>query len=319
MAKIQSKLKVITYNIDGLPEQLDLNTLPWILRPIAWIYKLIKKTTIVKVNDNTDTDKKSKHISKCLLKSDADIIGVQEDFNYHNELMSELKTTYNEGTYMGGFDLSKLFSKVEIFSHFPLPRFKADGLNLLTKNNRIKRFVEHIEKWNDCNGYIDHANDLLTHKGFRYYDLLIDDKFRIDVYVLHMDADFQHTGEDITKDVEARKSQLHQLTNHIIAKYLEGNISPIIIMGDTNSYVDRDFDVKNIQENLIDPINVHDQMNIEEVIPEGKKDCDRIFFINHKNADYQLKVKDCNYDTTFNEEIGNVSDHYPFVVNFNII
>ena len=318
MSKIQSKLKVITYNIDGLPEQLDLNTLPWILRPIAWIYKLIKKTTIIKVNDNTDTDKKTKHISKCLLKSDADIIGVQEDFNYHDELMSDLEATYNEGTYMGGFDLSKLFSKVEIFSHFPLPRFKADGLNLLTKNNRIKTFVEHIEKWNDCNGYTDHANDLLTHKGFRYYDLLIDDKIRIDVYVLHMDADFQFTGEDVTKDVDARKSQLKQLTNHIIANYLNGNTNPIIIMGDTNSYTNRDFDIKNIQENLIVPINVHDQMTIEEAVPKDKTDCDRIFFINHKNSEFQLKVKDCNYDTTFNEEIGTVSDHFPFVVNFNI-
>lgn len=40
-------IKILTYNVDGLPESLDLNNLPWILKPIAWIYKLIKGTTIV--------------------------------------------------------------------------------------------------------------------------------------------------------------------------------------------------------------------------------------------------------------------------------
>jgi hypothetical protein len=40
-------MKIITYNIDGLPESLDLNDLPWIFKPIVWIYKLFKKTTII--------------------------------------------------------------------------------------------------------------------------------------------------------------------------------------------------------------------------------------------------------------------------------
>ena len=36
-------MKIITYNVDGLPESLDLRDLPWIFKPIVWIYKLIKK------------------------------------------------------------------------------------------------------------------------------------------------------------------------------------------------------------------------------------------------------------------------------------
>ena len=128
------ELKILTYNIDGLPESLDLNDLPCILKPIMWIYKLIKKTTIVKINDNKDTSNKMKQISKFLLDSNADIIGVQEDFNYHNELTSELYDTYSLGTYSGGFDISKIFSSVECLTNFPLPRFKADGMNLFTKS-----------------------------------------------------------------------------------------------------------------------------------------------------------------------------------------
>jgi hypothetical protein len=76
-------LKVLTYNIDGLPEKLDLNDLPWIFKPIVWIYKLIKKTTLVPINDDTNKSIKVLNIGDYLNKSNADIIGVQEDFNYH--------------------------------------------------------------------------------------------------------------------------------------------------------------------------------------------------------------------------------------------
>ena len=62
------KLKVLTYNVDCLPEIIDLKDLPWILKPIAWIYKLIKKTTIVRINDNTNSSEKIKQIGKCLLE-----------------------------------------------------------------------------------------------------------------------------------------------------------------------------------------------------------------------------------------------------------
>ena len=44
---MDNQLKLITYNIDGLPEKLDLNDLPLILRPIAWVYKLIKKRELL--------------------------------------------------------------------------------------------------------------------------------------------------------------------------------------------------------------------------------------------------------------------------------
>lgn len=46
-------IKVVSYNIDGLPEKLDLRQLPLVLRPIAWVYKLFKGTTLVTVNNDS--------------------------------------------------------------------------------------------------------------------------------------------------------------------------------------------------------------------------------------------------------------------------
>ena len=88
---MNKQVKIITYNIDGLPESLDLNDLPFILKPIAWIYKLIKKTTLVKINDNKNVCLNTQLISKYLSLNNPDIICVQEDFNYHKELVEKKK------------------------------------------------------------------------------------------------------------------------------------------------------------------------------------------------------------------------------------
>jgi len=304
------ELKVLTYNIDGLPEALDLNDLPCILKPITWIYKLIKKTTIVKINDNKDTSDKMKKISKFLLNSNADIIGVQEDFNYHNELTSELYDTYSWGTYSGGFDISKIFSSVECLSHFPLPRFKADGMNLFTKIG-IHIYKEEIINWNQSSGYIDHANDLLTHKGFRFYNLNIDN-IELDVYIVHMDADFYHPENcpDVSKDIEARKEQINQLLDYIYTRHNKGISNPIIIMGDTNSYNKYEWDVENIN-NFITTLNYIKEFDCKEAIPNNYEDCDRIFFVNNSNAKYKLELNECHFDKDIS-----LSDHKPLEATF---
>ena len=303
------ELKIITYNVDGLPERLDLKDLPWILKPISWIYKLIKKTTLINVNDNIDSSSKTKQISKYFSELNPDIIVVQEDFNYHSELMEYLPE-YKSGSYLGGFDLSKIFKSIK---WFPYPRFKSDGLNLMVKNGKILN--ERIIKWNKSYGYFSHANDKLTTKGFRYYDLLIDKGIRLNVYVIHMDADFYNseTCPNITKDLKARKHQFKQLVDQIKNNYLEGDLSPTIIIGDTNSYNKYEWDVQNIQENLVQEINLIPHLFINECIPDYN-DCDRIFFINHSDNNFKLEVKNCYFDTDVN-----LSDHKPLITTFNIV
>lgn len=310
---MNTKLKVITYNIDGLPEKLDLNDLPLILKPIAWIYKLFKKTTLITINDDSTKINNMSMIGSYLLGQDPDIIAVQEDFNYHNELVKNFYDKYSWGTYSGGFDLKNIFSSM---SWFPIPRFKADGINLFGKVGKVNIRTEDIVHWNKSHGYIDHANDLLTHKGYRFYDLMIDDRYLIDVYVVHMDADFYHPENcpDISKDLEARKSQLNQLTNRILTNYQHGRINPVIIVGDTNSYDKYKWDRSNIETELIHKINHNKLLTIKEAIPSNYDDCDRIFYINNYNADYELQLIDCEFDLNTLR----LSDHHPLIANFEI-
>ena len=302
------ELKVLTYNVDGLPQELDLNNLPWYFKPIIWIYKLFKKTTIIKINDNPNISDNMNKISDYLSKSNTDIIGVQEDFNYHSELVSKLDE-YIQGSYIGGFDLHKL--KIG----FPI-RFKTDGLNIfLNKKLTSLVFKEDIVTWEKACGYFKHANDKLTTKGFRYYDVLLNDKYPLNVYVLHMDADYYNPNgcKDVMKDVEARKSQLQQLISYIKSETLRGNWNPILIIGDTNSYNKFSWDKENLELNLIHAINHIKGLTIKEAIPNNFEDCDRIYYINHELADYELTLKECYFD----KEV-KLSDHFPLIATFEV-
>ena len=311
------KIRVITYNIDGLPNELDLSTLPWVLKPIAWIYKMIKKTTIVKINDNSDTSEKIKNISKYISKSDANLVGVQEDFNYHEELMS----SFAPGDFICGkcsnkFSLENLFSKIECWTYFPLPRFKSDGINLLMgKGASYNIDSEDIVPWKKSNGYISHANDLLTHKGFRYYQVNLKDDINLDVYIVHMDADFYDpiNCPNVKKDIAARKSQFEQLIRYIANKYKEGHTNPIIIMGDTNSYDKYYWDVENVKY-FINNLNYISGFNCKEAVPYNDTDCDRIFYINLDKANYELSLSLSMIDDSCN----GLSDHKPLVVDFEL-
>jgi len=306
------RLKLITYNIDGLPETLDLADLPWPLKPLAWIYKLIKGTTIITINDNIGKQENIERIASYLESSDADIIAVQEDFNFHDTMLSKLGNTYSCGTYLGGFDLSKIFSNTEWLTYFPLPRFKCDGLNIFTKNGKMSFSNETIVSWIKSCGYFRHANDALTHKGFRFYQVTVDNETTIDVYIIHMDANF-YTAEivEAPKDLKARKSQLKQLVNHIVNN---GSNNPTIILGDTNCYNQYAWDVDNLKENLIDPINAIENLTIEEVIPDNFTDCDRIYIINNKSTKSSIRVKNCHFDKSMND----FSDHIPLITEIEV-
>ena len=304
------KIKIITYNIDGLPPQLDLRELPWTLRPLAWIYKLAKGTTVVTVNDNDDVQENIRKIGRMLDDSGADIVAVQEDFDYHNELLESMADDYECGKHTGGFDIKSLWKSTEWKTRFPLPRFKADGLNVFTRNDRVTIFGEEIVSWRDSFGYVSHASDLLTHKGFRYYKLAVG-TVMIDFYVVHMDADFYDAEEcpDVTGDVEARRSQFAQLAEHILARFYGGSCRNVIIAGDTNSYPQYSWD--DGVRSFID--RVGKVLTVSEAVPAGFADVDRLFFINNPHAGFELKVASCRYDRTVQ-----LSDHYPFIVELSL-
>lgn len=298
------ELKVLTYNVDELPEKLDLKELPWLLKPIGWIYKLIKGTSFIKINDNPDNH--SYEIGGYLLKTNPDIAVLQEDFNYHRELMLVLEEEYNDSTHTGKIDFSNI-------KWFPRPRFKADGLNLIYKKKSINTFSEDIIKWNKSYGYISHANDLLTTKGFRFYNAIIDNLYLIKIYILHMDADFYNSDSpNIKGDLEARKSQFKQIVNHIKKEY--NKHSPMLIIGDTNSYDKYEWDKNNIETNLIHEINHISGLTIKEAVPTNHSDCDKIFYINDEKASFNIELKECHFDMDIN-----YSDHKPLIATFNLV
>lgn len=284
------RVKLVTYNIDGLPDTVDLEDLPWALKPLTWAYKLIKGTTIVPINDGTYPSDNSFKIGQYLASTEADIIVVQEDFNHHNDLITALQD-YNCGTYSGEISINNT-------KWFPYPHCTADGLNLFTKGS-IKS--EEIKPWKASYGYFSHANDKLTTKGFRSYCVTVNG-VDIDVYVVHMDADYYDPilHPDIVGDIKARKKQLTQLVKYIKSK---GSDNPIIILGDTNSQDKYGWDEDNVKTTLIDQLGAKEAKC-------ATSDVDRLFYIDGKT--HKIEVKEAYYD-----DVG-LSDHKPFVVTIEV-
>lgn len=135
--------------------------------------------------------------------NDYDIINVQEDFNYHNELISQVTLPYLTTTSgIAGF---------------------GSGLNSLSKYpfRDLKRIT-----WDKRSGLFDNGSDELTPKGFTAATYEITPPVKLDVYNLHADA-----GSD-DKSLEARRDNIRQLSNYI-KEHSDGNA--VIVFGDTNT------------------------------------------------------------------------------------
>ena len=275
-------MKIISYNVDGLPEVVDLMNLPKWLRFIGWIYKKIKGTSLIRVNDGNDRGYFFGKINSYLTSQCADVVVVQEHFDYPLELNG-----YISGTHTGGLDLSKIPSNMSLFP----PRFKCDGLCIFTKYGIVG---EDIVPWDKSYGYFSHCNDRLVHKGFRRYRLYIGDSRFLDVYNVHMDAD--HHDGDSAGDIRARCSQIDQLVSYV--KVHSCNV-PVVIIGDTNSYSKFPYDVENIRK-------LTDGLGCVEILPENGSDCDRVFTIGIEGgrSRYELGL--------------GYSDHKPLIFEFEI-
>lgn len=321
-----TKLKVSTYNIDGLPKSINLKELPV---PYIWLYNTIKffwKKCPEEVFINPD----SRHEEGAALIADKfnqnkyDLIGLNEDLNYHNIINSVCSNYYHFTTYKGGLFLP-LLNKMIHWHWFKLPSLKTDGLCLMY-NNRIKILYEEIVTWNKYSGYFDHDNDGLMDKGFRYYQLLLDNTYNIDVYILHMDSSQGNTADrynHIKQDIKARANQLEQLSKHIKehVKY------PTIIMGDFNGYWSLEWDKDNFIDCFINKVNTgvknsSDFLTIKDSwIIENNTDfeaLDKIFYINPINCSYTLNPEYCINDYSYYKDDKPLSDHYPVTTEFII-
>lgn len=172
-------LKIVNYNVDGLPI------------PAAFS------------SEHRDPLAGSKMIPPILNAMNADIIAVQEDFNFHFIHKKGIDMPYK--TLHSG----------------PIPF--GDGMNFFSK---FPMYNVAREAWNDAYGVLDSSADELTPKGFLCASMEIADGVYIDVYDLHADAD---DGEG---DVAARLSEFNQLLQ-FVDNYSKDHA--VILVGDVNA------------------------------------------------------------------------------------
>ena len=172
-------LKILNYNVDGLP-------LPSFLS-----------------STGRDPLACSKLIPSKLNACDADIIAVQEDFNFHSVLKKRIDMPYR--TY-----------------HFGGIPF-GDGLNFYSKMPLYN--VQRVA-WETAYGIFDAGSDELTPKGFLCSSIEIAPDVFVDIYDLHADA------YGAPPNAAARVAQYKQLLT-FVDTYSEGHA--VIITGDTNT------------------------------------------------------------------------------------
>lgn len=318
-----------TMNVDGLPPSITVN------------YLLGSST--IEINPDGRAEAGATAIAQKVLEQSWDFLAVNEDFNYHTELMAPLTPAgYVAYTHKGGMSVGEAGGMATAVYNYVAgnPLVSADGLNILCRKvpdagiPKTYASEEEIVKWNDHYGYTDHDNDGMTTKGFRYYHVTIGPHSHpcdLDVYVLHADAGSGwQDGDD--GDIAAREKQMAQLLEHIRQKI---STRPLLIMGDFNCYYTRD----RLKELFIDRIEAigGGQLQVsdcwvETTLGGSYPPCsiaangyeakngevlDKILYVNNAASPVQLVLEQCTVGTDFVDGDGQpLSDHYPVSAQF---
>ncbi len=259
----EGELYILTYNVAGLPEGISSSS------PATY----------------------TSFISSLI--NEYDIVHVQEDFCYHDLLISN-----NTHSYITQ----------------PMPCVpEGDGLNTFS-NFPIRNLDRNA--WTDCSGF-----DCLTPKGFSYTQIEIEPELWVDFYNIHCNAG----GSDADK--AARRNNLFQIMEYI---QTHSSDRPIIVMGDFNSRYTREGDtIRTFLDNGFSDLWI-DLINNDIVPPHGDKldgceplqtsatceSIDKIFFrgnseIEFTSIDFQFGDDDRYfYNGDLNQPL---SDHSPVV------
>ena len=177
-AEAQPSLTILCANVAGLP-----------------IPMLFSGRQITVMRSQTE-------FGKILNESGADVVCVQEDFQFHDRLAQQMTAYAYQTRTSGGIPA-------------------GDGLNVFSKYPIYN--VERVA-WTAYYGILKHDNDALTPKGFLKCTLDADGVL-IDLYNIHTDA------SKTTEDQLAKKAQFLQLKAYIDA-HSAGR--PVLITGDFN-------------------------------------------------------------------------------------
>ena len=265
-----------------------------------------------------------------LARKGYDIIGVQEDFNYDEELRTPLEETHYCGDWQGKINLGlgKILDVLVLGG-----RFETDGLRMFWRKQHVMESEEAVV-WFDSYGKFDHCWDAIVVKGFRRCELTLSGGRRIVVYDMHMDAstDLDETLGNDGGDIDARRSQWKQLREEVLAHLDE---RPVILLGDMNSLYPRD----SIQALFIDPINATGHHRVSDTWVEyelggrypavGSGDrhvayangevLDKILYINPVVGS-RLKLESYRLETDYTYDDGtSMGDHYPVSATFSFV
>lgn len=316
-AIVQAKditFSIATLNVDGLPPSLSALGIT------------------IDINPDGPGKERTPLLGEKLNASGWDIIGLNEDFNFHKELTTSMPA-YNFQEHQGSFTATTMAALGILAGTY---RFPIDGLGLATKKN-IKVSNGHAVPWrNDAvYGYLTNLQDSLTKKGFRFYTLTLEQDASIDVIILHADAGYQYP------DRRARENAFDQLFLYI-KSVQTGN--PMIVLGDYNSIYYRD----KMQELYMDRLNAEPTLTakdvwveyrnngtypvcqnpgindndvswdrLEEEKSETSEMIDKIVYINRSDATHQLQLVSTNNYMDFTDNDGKkLSDHDPIAATF---
>ena len=224
---------IATLNVDGLPQ----------------------KILVAKVNPDGPGGGGSVRIGRYLQKRGYDMVFMQEDFNYHEELTVPMEDDYHLDSWSGNVEIDG--HQID-FLHLQNHRFGCDGLMGAWKKGIMLTSVNNTP-WTANFGKFSHALDEIVTKGFRRYELTLPDGLQIVVYNLHMDAGDnvdEREGKD-SLDRDARLIQWNQLRDDILSRL---DTRPVIVVGNTNSYYCRDL----IKSNFIDVIEATGRATVRD-------------------------------------------------------
>ncbi len=311
-AQQTEQFSIATLNIDGLPQ----------------------KILVFNVNAEGPGSPGTVRIGKYLLKKDYDLMFLQEDFNYHEELSIVMEDNYRFDTWSGDVGLEG--HKVD-FLHLQNHRFECDGLMACWKNGHNVSAGQRTA-WADGFGKFSHNNDLLATKGFRRYEVTLANGMQLVVYDVHMDAEDDLDTEEgkAGPDRAARQNQRKQLRDEILNRLDD---RPVIVLGDFNTFYYRD----KAKEDFIDAINASGKATIADVWVElqnkgkfpdyqednrvrddreeehGGESLDKILYINPASASMSLKPLSYSRDMDGFKHNGKaLSDHFPVAATFQL-
>ncbi|MFO8057587.1 MAG: endonuclease/exonuclease/phosphatase family protein [bacterium] len=240
----QGELEVLTYNVAGLPELISGS------HPSIY-------TEIISPKLNA-----------------FDLVLVQEDFSYHDELKSRADHAYSSPPGSAG----TLGDGLARFSRFP-----------------VRGKVKHVS-WEECHGHLGHANDCLTKKGFSMGVHELMPGILVHVYNLHMDAGGSKA------DQQTRSIQMDQLITYMQRK---SKGKSVIVAGDFNLSGKRPRDLETLQRLI-------DKQDLKDVCREtkcGQERIDRILFRGNRRLQIQATYYRVEVKRFMNDKGKQLSDH----------